>query len=179
MRFHELTVEGAFLLEPDLHADGRGFFTRTWCSREFADHGLDPRLVQSSLSFSRVAYTLRGMHYQAAPHPEVKVVRCTRGAAYAVAADLRPASSSFRRWTSVSLTPENRHALYVPAGCAFGALSLAADTELFYQISEFYFPDLARGFRYDDPAFAIAWPAAPAVISERDRLLPLSTAAVE
>jgi dTDP-4-dehydrorhamnose 3,5-epimerase len=168
MRFHQLPVTGVFLVEPERREDERGFFARTWCQSEFAAHELDTRLVQCSISASRQKGTLRGMHYQTYPHPETKVVRCTRGAIYAVVADMRVNGLTFQQYTTAELTDENHHGLYVPAGCAFGFLTLVDNVEVLYQMSEFNHPESARGFRYDDPSFRIVWPEAPAVVSERD-----------
>ncbi len=167
-----MLLAGACVVEPELVEDDRGWFARTSCQREFAGEALEPRFVQSSLSFSKKQGTLRGMHYQAEPHPEAKLVRCVHGVIFAVVADLRAASTTYRRWEAVELSAENRHAVYVPSGCAFGFLTLADATEVFYQMSEFYYPELARGFRYDDPAFDIRWPRTPLVISERDLAFP-------
>jgi dTDP-4-dehydrorhamnose 3,5-epimerase len=173
MTFHELDLAGAFLVEPERHEDGRGFFARTWCRREFEARGLDPRLAQCSVSFNARSGTLRGMHYQAAPHAEAKLVRCTRGAVYDVIVDLRPDSPTFTRWASVELTEDNHRTLYVPEGFAHGFQTLADRTEVFYQMSEPFEPASARGVRWDDPAFGIVWPPAePRVISDKDRNLP-------
>jgi dTDP-4-dehydrorhamnose 3,5-epimerase len=158
------------LLEPK--ADERGFFARSWCQKEFEIHGLNSTLVQCSVSFNIRKGTLRGMHYQAAPHPEAKVVRCTRGAIYDVVVDLRPQSRTFKSWISAVLTAENRKMIYAPEGCAHGFLTLEDETEVFYQISEVYNAESARGVRWDDPAFRIAWPGRVEVISERDRTYP-------
>ena len=162
-------IPGVFLLEPELVEDERGAFARTWCPREFAARGLSPNLAQCSLSFNARKGTLRGMHYQAAPYAEAKLVRCTRGAIYDVALDLRPGSPTFKRWTARELSADNRRMLYIPEGCAHGFQTLADDTEVFYQISEFYHPEAARGVRWDDPAFGIAWPPAERrILSARD-----------
>lgn len=172
MTFQESKLPGAFeiLLEPK--ADERGFFARTWCEREFEAHGLEPKLVQCSLSFNRRTGTLRGMHYQAQPYAEAKLVRCTRGTIYDVVLDLRPESHTYKEWIAVVLTADERNMIYVPEGCAHGFLTLADDTEVFYQMSEFYSPESARGVRWNDPAFQIDWPAAIEVISDRDRTYP-------
>ncbi|MCA1684726.1 MAG: dTDP-4-dehydrorhamnose 3,5-epimerase [Planctomycetia bacterium] len=173
MIFLELDLAGAFLVEPERLEDGRGFFARTWCRREFEARGLDPRLAQCSVSFNARRGTLRGMHYQAAPHAEAKLVRCTRGAVFDVVLDLRPGSPTFARWASSELTADDHRMLYVPAGFAHGFQTLADRTEVFYQMSEPFEPSSARGVRWDDPAFGIAWPpAADRVISERDRGFP-------
>ena len=172
MTFRETPVAGAWIVEPQRQADGRGFFARTWCATEFARHGLSPRLVQCSVSYNPRRGTLRGLHYQVAPHAEAKLVRCTRGAIYDVAVDLRPASPTFRRHVAVMLDADGRRALYVPEGCAHGFQTLTDDTEIFYQMSAAYVPEAARGVRWDDPAFAIQWPPAERIIADRDRQYP-------
>lgn len=172
MIFHETKLPGAFEICIEPRADERGFFARTWCEQEFKDHGLNPQLAQCSVSFNVRQGTLRGMHYQAAPYPESKVVRCTRGSLYDVVVDLRPQSTTFRQWIAVTLTAEKRNMVYVPEGCAHGFLTLEDDTEIFYQISEFFKPELSRGVRWDDPALRIVWPGPARVISERDRTYP-------
>lgn len=172
MIFRETGIPGAVTIDLEPKSDERGFFARTWCRQEFEQQGLNPNLAQCSISFNPRKHTLRGMHFQTEPHAETKLVRCTRGAIYDVVLDLRPDSPSFRRWSGVTLTDENRQALYVPAGCAHGLLTLEDNTEVLYQISEFYYPELSRGVRWDDPAFAIEWPAAPQHISERDQAYP-------
>ena len=172
MTFHETKLSGVFEIHLQPKADDRGFFARTWCRKEFEAHGLDSRLVQCSLSFNRRTGTLRGMHYQAQPHAEAKLVRCTRGAIYDVVLDLRPESHTYKQWIAVDLTSDKRNMMYVPEGCAHGFLTLADETEVFYQMSEFYNPESSRGVRWNDPAFQIIWPAAIEVISERDRTYP-------
>lgn len=169
MLFHPTSISGVCEIAIQAHADERGFFARTWCTREFEDNGLNPSLVQCSISFNAHRGTLRGMHYQMEPHPEAKLVRCTRGAVYDVALDLRPNSATFGHWAAAVLTAEKRNMLYVPEGCAHGFLTLEDNSEVLYQMTEFYHPDLGRGLRWDDPAFAIEWPFAPVVLSERDR----------
>jgi dTDP-4-dehydrorhamnose 3,5-epimerase len=173
MKFVSTTIEGAWLIEPDRLADERGFFARTWCAREFADQGLNPQLAQCNVSFSPKRGTLRGMHYQEAPHGEVKLVRCTHGAIYDVIVDLRPDSPSRLKWAAVELSAENRHALYIPEGLAHGFLTRSDNCEVFYQMSQFYYGPAARGVRWNDPAFGIEWPESPAVISKRDAEYPL------
>ena len=169
MIFTETKLRGAFVIEPERFEDDRGFFARTWCVREFETHGLDTRLVQCGVSYNKRKGTLRGMHYQVAPHAETKLVRCTRGAIYDVIIDLREDSSTFRQWVTVELTAQNRRMLYIPEGFTHGFQTLADDTEVFYQISEFYHPESARGVRWDDPAFGITWPETAKMISERDK----------
>jgi len=172
MIFRPTMLPGVVEIRLDPKGDERGFFARSWCQREFEAHGLNPSTVQCNISFNERKGTLRGMHYQAEPHPEAKLIRCTRGAIYDVVIDLRPSSPTFKRWVSVILDAANRQMLYVPVGFAHGFLTLEDQTEVFYQMSEFYYPDLARGLRWDDPAFRIEWPAQPRVISDRDRTYP-------
>jgi dTDP-4-dehydrorhamnose 3,5-epimerase len=170
--FHETILPGAFEILLENLVDERGFFARSWCQKEFADHGLNPRLVQCNISVSLRQGTLRGMHYQAAPFAESKLVRCTRGSIYDVVLDLRPESPAFKQWIGVVLTAEKHNMVYVPEGCAHGFLTLENDIEVFYQMSEFYHAAAARGVRWDDPAFKIAWPGKVEVISARDRGYP-------
>lgn len=172
MNFDPTPIEGAWIVEPELHEDERGFFARTWDAGAFADRGLRDRLVQCSVSFNRARGTLRGLHFQVAPHEEAKLVRCTAGALFDVAVDLRPASPSYLGWYGVELSAQNRRALYIPEGCAHGFLTLADSTEVLYQISEFFQAMAARGVRYDDPAFGIEWPGEVLVMHERDRTYP-------
>ncbi len=172
MIFSGTVLDGVVEIEVEQRLDERGLFARTWCREEFRRAGLRAEIVQCSLSFNRRRGTLRGLHYQTAPHAEAKLVRCTRGAVYDVALDLRPESPTFRRWTATELTAENRRALYIPEGCAHGFLTLEDNTEVFYQMSESYHPEAARGVRWNDPAFGIVWPAEVTVISERDRCYP-------
>jgi dTDP-4-dehydrorhamnose 3,5-epimerase len=168
----ETKLPGVFEIRLEPCYDARGFFARTWCQKEFESHGLNPRVVQCNVSFNTRKGTLRGMHYQEAPKAEAKLVRCTTGSIYDVVIDLRPQEPTFRRWIAVVLTAEKRNMIYVPEGCAHGFLTLEDRTEVFYQMSEFYHPEFARGVRWDDPAFQIVWPAAVQVISERDRTYP-------
>jgi dTDP-4-dehydrorhamnose 3,5-epimerase len=172
MIFHETKLPAVFEIRPEPKPDGRGFFARTWCQKEFEEHGLNHGLLQCSVSFNVRKGTLRGMHYQEVPHSESKLVRCTSGAIYDVVVDLRPHSPTFKEWIAVVLSATNRYMVYVPEGCAHGFLTLEDQTEVFYQMSEFYKPELARGVRWDDPAFRIVWLGDVAVISERDRTYP-------
>jgi dTDP-4-dehydrorhamnose 3,5-epimerase len=172
MIFMETKLKGAFLIEPQRHEDERGFFARMFCEKEFEAHGLKPRMVQCSISFNKKKGTLRGMHYQAAPYAEDKVVRCTAGRIYDVAVDLRPESATFKHWIAAELSADNRRMFYIPAGLAHGFQTVADDSEVFYQMSEFYHPESARGVRWDDPAFGINWPAAERTISPKDRSIP-------
>ncbi len=167
-----MALPGAYLIDLERLEDERGFFARSWCSREFETHGLNPRTLQCNVSFNRTRGTLRGMHYQADPYGEAKLVRCTAGALYDVVVDLRPASPTFMRWQAVELTAESHRMVYVPEGCAHGFQTLADNTEVFYQMSELYRPEYARGVRWDDPAFGIRWPDGERIISARDRSYP-------
>jgi dTDP-4-dehydrorhamnose 3,5-epimerase len=168
MQFSATRLPGAFEISIEPHYDERGFFARSWCQGEFEAHGLNPRLVQCNISFNARKGTLRGLHFQAAPSAEAKLVRCTQGSIYDVVLDLRSESPTYKQWVGINLTAENRNMVYVPEGCAHGFITLEDDTEVFYQMSEFYDPQSARGVRWDDPAFGIAWPAEVRVISERD-----------
>jgi dTDP-4-dehydrorhamnose 3,5-epimerase len=172
MVFRKTKLAGVFEIGVEPRCDERGFFARSWCQHEFESNGLNSKLAQCSISFNERKGTLRGIHYQAAPYSETKLVRCTKGAIYDVVVDLRPQSPTYRQWIGATLTAENRQMLYVPEGCGHGFLTLEDETEVFYQISEFYHPDLGRGVRWNDPAFAIAWPAAAETMSERDRTYP-------
>jgi len=169
MLFTETKLKGAYLIEPQRLEDERGFFARTFCEREFADRGLCSRFVQCNVSFNRKKGTLRGLHYQVAPHAEAKLVRCTMGAICDVILDLRPPSATFKQWVAVELTADNRKMLYVPEGFAHGFQTLADETEVFYQMSEFHDPGCARGVRWDDPVFGIDWALPVTAVSARDR----------
>lgn len=168
MKLVRLGIPGAFLLALEPHADERGFFARTFCARELADAGLDGRIAQTSLSWNPRRGTLRGLHYQAAPHGEAKIVRCVRGRIYDLIVDLREDSHIFRQHLAIELDAEERTAIYVPPGVAHGFLTLTDDCEVHYSMSEPYEPAAARGVRWDDPAFGIVLPEAVRVISERD-----------
>lgn len=169
MKFISLPLMDAYTIELEPTVDERGFFARTWCAQEFKLRGLNPNLAQCSVSFNRQKGTLRGLHYQNEPYPEAKLVRCCSGSIYDVILDLRPTSPSYREWFAVELTAANRKMVYVPQGFAHGFQTLADETEVFYQISESYRPELAGGVRWDDPQFAIKWPVREPIISERDR----------
>jgi dTDP-4-dehydrorhamnose 3,5-epimerase len=173
MKFEESDIKGVWIIHPELHKDDRGRFLRAWCLQEFADHGIQFVPVQSNLGYSNLAGTTRGMHFQAGEAAEAKLVRCTKGAIFDVALDLRPGSPTFRRWYGIKLTAENGRMLYLPQGCAHGYQSLEDDTEMYYMTSHFYAPSGVRGARFDDPAFEIQWPLAPTVVSEQDRNWPL------
>jgi dTDP-4-dehydrorhamnose 3,5-epimerase len=169
MIFRETQLEGAFEIDLERMEDERGFFARSYCKREFNEHGIDLEIAQSSISFNHRQGTLRGMHYQAAPHEEKKLVSCVRGAIYDVIIDLRPNSSTYTQWIVAELTALNYRSVYVPEGCAHGFQTLDDDTIVSYHMSAFYTPRLARGVRWDDPAFSVTWPyEPPAVISEKD-----------
>jgi dTDP-4-dehydrorhamnose 3,5-epimerase len=172
MRFHPLSVDGAFVVELEPIPDERGFFARTWSASELQSRGLDSDLVQVSISYNERAGTIRGMHYQVAPHEETKVVRCTSGAIFDVVIDLRPGSPTFKRSDSVDLTAKNRKALYIPKGCAHGFQTIEDGTEVLYQISAEYASEAARGVRWNDPAFGIVWPLELTRISKRDEAFP-------
>jgi dTDP-4-dehydrorhamnose 3,5-epimerase len=169
MKFIPMSLAGAYVVEMEPVADERGFFARFWCRDEFRAAGLNSNVEQSSISFNRKRGTLRGMHYQAAPHEEVKLVRCTRGAIWDVLLDLRTNSSTFRRWVAVELTANNGKMAYVPAGFAHGFQTLTDEAEVQYQISEAYHAELTRGVRWNDPAFGIEWPLPDPILSARDR----------
>lgn len=202
MIFIETPLKGAYIIELESIEDSRGFFARTFCSREFKAHGLKPDFVQCNLSYNKKKGTLRGMHYQVAPYEETKLVSCVKGSIYDVIIDLRPDSSTYCQWFSVILTPptttlkarkelihsfthlpihpsthppihpSTAHCLYIPEGFAHGFITLEDDTEVFYQMGEFYHPEAARGIRYNDPRFNIQWPIEVEVISEKDKTYP-------
>lgn len=172
MRFEKLPLDGAYRIEPQPHEDERGLFARVFCREEFAEQGLATEMVQSNTSYNPHARTLRGMHFQRAPHQEAKLVRCTSGSVYDVMVDLREESPTHTEWYGAELTDENRNMLYVPEGFAHGFLTLEPDTEVFYQVSEFYAPEAEGGVRWDDPTFDIDWPAEPEIVSEKDESFP-------
>lgn len=173
MKFIDTTIPGVYLLEMERRADERGHFARIWCEREFTAHGLNPKLAQCSASYNLRCGTLRGMHYQAPPHAEAKLVRCTRGAIFDVALDLRPDSPAYCRWIGFDLSPDNGRMLYIPEGCAHGFQSLEDGSEVLYLISTPFEPAAARGARWDDPAFTIRWPITEPILSDKDRSWPL------
>ena len=172
MKFLPTSIDGAYVVEIEPAGDSRGFFARTFCAREFAEQGLETVFVQSSVALNRQALTLRGLHFQSQPHPEVKLVSCRAGKLYDVIADLRPHSPTRGRWFAVELSAENKRSLYVPGDCAHGFLTLVDDTEVQYHMNSYYVPELARGVHWNDPDLAIAWPEAPRHLSDRDRTLP-------
>jgi dTDP-4-dehydrorhamnose 3,5-epimerase len=167
--FTETALKGAYILDPEKLEDERGFFARAFCEREFTEQGLAVNWVQSSISFNHTQGTLRGMHYQEAPYEETKLVRCTMGGIVDVILDLRRDSPTFRQWVGVELTAANRRMVYVPQGVAHGFQTLTDNTEVFYEISEYYHPESARGVCWNDPAFRMEWPAPASVISKKDR----------
>lgn len=172
VRFTETTLPGVWLVDLEPHRDHRGAFARTFCRRAFEARGLQGRIEQCSISCNRRAGTLRGMHVQIPPAPEARLVRCVRGALHDVVLDLRPASPTFGGWAGWTLTGESGRAVYVPEGCGHGFLTLEDETVVHYQMSQAYRRELARGVRWNDPAFAIRWPEEPVVISDRDRSFP-------
>lgn len=172
MKICETTLAGAYVIEPERIEDERGFFARSWCRKEFAQFGLNPAITQCNISHNHRRGTLRGMHFQRPPHGETKLVRCTSGAVFDVIVDLRPDSPSCLRWFGIELSAENRAMLYIPDGFAHGFLTRTDSAELFYQMSSDYVASSAAGFRWNDPAFGIAWPESPVVISARDNSYP-------
>lgn len=172
MLINATMIPGVFLILPEPVTDERGFFTRTVCTEEFSNHGLNGAFLQQSISFNHCRGTLRGMHYQAEPHGEEKLVRVTRGALFDVVADMRPGSPAFRQWYGLELSADNHRALYIPKGVAHGFLTLADTTEILYQMTAPFYPESACGIRWDDPALGIVWPFAPVIISDRDKGYP-------
>ena len=172
MIFHELELSGAFLIVPEIREDERGLFARVWCHREFSENGLNPEIVQCSVSLNTEKGTLRGMHYQASPYQESKLIRCTRGRIFDVIIDIRANSQTFKQSIGIELSSEKRNMLYAPEGFAHGFLTLEDNTEVFYQMSQYYQPDAARGVRWNDPAFSIRWPEPVRIIKERDKNYP-------
>jgi len=172
MKFQPTDLEGAWLIALEPHGDTRGFFARTFCVREFADHGLETIYPQHNTSLSRQRGTVRGMHYQRDPHAEVKIVRCLRGRIWDVIVDIQPASPTYRRWQGFELTADNRLQLYIPKGFAHGFQTLTDDAEVGYLMSAVHAPSAAAGFRHDDPSFGIQWPEPVTVLSDKDRSWP-------
>jgi len=173
MRFLETPLDGVFIIEPDLIADARGFFARTFCAREFEAHGLDPTVAQCNVSHTDRRGTIRGLHFQVPPVGETKLVRCVRGALHDVVVDVRPSSPTRGAHVAVTLSAENRRTLYIPALFAHGFQTLLDQTEVEYQMGAFYAPEHQRGLRYDDPILGIQWPLPVAAISDRDACWPL------
>lgn len=172
MKISETSLSGAYIIQPELLTDERGFFARTYCRAELAPLHVDLRVEQCSISFNVKRGTLRGLHYQIAPHAESKIVRCTMGAIYDVIVDLRPGSPTLHQWFGLELSAENRLMIYIPEGLAHGFQTLAENTEVYYQIASPYVPEAARGIRWDDPLLAVQWPLSCPTLSQRDRTLP-------
>ncbi len=172
MKFTETKLKGGYIIDIEEIADDRGFFARGWCRNEFEKYGINSNVAQANISFNKFKGTLRGLHYQTPPHEEAKLVRCTRGGIYDVMVDLRPNSSTYCKWVGVELTAENRRMLLVPEGFAHGFQTLQDNTEVFYQVSEFYTPSVEKGAHYNDSAFGITWPIDVSVISEKDENWP-------
>jgi dTDP-4-dehydrorhamnose 3,5-epimerase len=172
MIFEEMKIKGVFVIEPELIEDERGFFACSWSRSEFEQRGLNPRMLQCNISFNFKRGTVRGMHYQQMPHEEAKLVRCTRGAMFDVAVDLRSESATRYQWVAAELTADNRRMLYIPEGFAHGYQTLVDGTEIFYQMSETYHPESARGVRWDDQLFRIAWPERVVCVNDRDNTYP-------
>ena len=172
MIFHETSLKGAYMIDIEPRSDDRGFFARTFCREEFEALNLNSNLAQSNIALTKARGTIRGMHYQAHPRPEAKLVRCTSGALFDVIVDLRPHSPTFRQWIGVELTSSNRRMLFVPEGFAHGYQTLLEDTEICYNVSEFYWPEAERGVRFNDPIFDINWPLKVTSISLKDRNWP-------
>lgn len=172
MQFNETALQGVYIIEPERRLDERGFFARTYAEDEFVAHGLMTTIAQCNVSFNPVCGTFRGMHFQKAPYQEAKLVRCTMGAIYDIALDLRADSVSYCQWIAIELTAQNHLMFYIPQGCAHGYLTLAAESEVFYQISENYRPELSSGVRWDDPTFGIALPNPPTLIAPKDLQFP-------
>jgi dTDP-4-dehydrorhamnose 3,5-epimerase len=169
MRFIGTHIVGCSIIDIEPHRDGRGFFTRTWCQAEFTNAGLPPTFVQCSMSRNSLRGTLRGLHFQLPPSREGKLVRCTRGAILDVVVDIRPASESYLEHVSAELDAETCRAIFIPAGCAHGFQTLVDDTDVYYQMTDAFAPDLGQGLRWDDPALGIDWPVANPIMNDRDR----------
>jgi len=172
MIFTETIIKGAFIIEPELRMDKRGFFARSYCRDEFGNHGLDTSIAQCNISYNKNKGTMRGMHYQAPPYEEAKIVSCTRGAIFDVILDLRRNSKTFRQWAAIELTDKNFKMVYIPKGCAHGFQTLKDNTMVYYQMTEVFHPEFACGVKWDDPAFGIQWPSGKKIISEKDTLFP-------
>jgi dTDP-4-dehydrorhamnose 3,5-epimerase len=173
MVFSETKLKGAFVINLKRLEDERGFFARTFCQKEFKEHGLNTQIAQANISYNKKRGTFRGMHMQLAPYEESKLIKCTRGAIYDVIIDMRISSDTYRQWIGVELTAENHQLLYVPEGFAHGFITLKNDTEVTYQMNQFYTPGSEKGFRWNDPAFSIVWPIQPILIAEKDKNFPL------
>ncbi len=172
MKFTESPIKGAYIIDVNRIGDERGYFGRLWCEKEYKEVGLNAKICQSNIGVSKHKGTLRGLHYQHAPHQEVKIVRCSRGAMFDVIVDLRPDSKTYKQWFGMELNEDNATMLYVPEGCATGYLTLTDNTEMYYHTTEFYHPESETGVRYNDPAFGIEWPGEINILSEKDRDRP-------
>jgi dTDP-4-dehydrorhamnose 3,5-epimerase len=172
LKFTETELKNAYIIELNKIEDGRGFFARSWCKREFEEHGLNSNVVQANVSYNKLKGTLRGMHFQSEPYAETKLVRCVRGAIFDVIIDLRPDSATYKKWFGVELTEDNRKMLYVPENFAHGFETLTDDVEVTYQVTQFYMPGHEKGIRWNDPSFRIEWPLVISVISEKDKNWP-------
>jgi len=175
MKFVETPLAGAYIVEIEPRGDERGFFARTYCAKEFAEHGLSTQIAQANMAVSATAGTLRGMHFQMAPNAEIKLIRCTRGSLFDVIVDLRPGSATYRQWFGIELAAGGHQMVYVPEQFAHGYLTLEDSTEITYQVSEFYAPGAEQGIAWDDPAVEIEWPLQPKVISDKDQAWPALT----
>lgn len=173
MKFIETPLAGLYVVEIEPLNDDRGFFARGFCARDFQAQGLEPTVAQCNISFNEKAGTLRGLHFQASPHEEAKLIRCTRGAIYDVAVDIRPNSPTYLKWYATELTSESRRMMFIPRGFGHGFQTTVDKSEVFYLMSEFYHPESARGLRWDDPMLRITWPIANPIISDKDRTYPL------
>ena len=176
MKFNETELKGGYIIDIQKIEDDRGFFARGWCKNEFEEHGISSNLAQANISYNKFKGTLRGLHYQASPYEEAKLVRCTKGGIFDVMVDLREGSPTHGKWMGAELTADNHRMLLVPEGFAHGFQTLQDDTEVFYQVSEFYIPNAEKGARYDDPAFGITWPLEVSVISDKDANWPAYSA---
>lgn len=172
MIFKETELKGAYIIESEPLKDERGYFARTYCQNDFRQNGLELTIAQCDVSYNRQKGTLRGLHYQSAPHEEAKLVSCTRGAMYDVIVDIREQSPTYCRWLAVELTEQNHKMLYIPKGFAHGFQTLADDTRVYYQMSEYYHPELARGIRWNDSAFSIKWPVKISIMAAKDHQFP-------
>ena len=169
MIFTETKIKGVYILEPELLKDARGFFARSFCKEELQNYGLETEIVQCNISYNKKRGTLRGMHYQATPYEEAKIVSCTKGAIHDVVLDLRKYSETYLKWFSEELSDENFKMMYIPKGCAHGFQTLKDGAVVYYQMTEFFHPECAKGVRWDDPIFEIQWPPGERIISERDK----------
>lgn len=172
MHFQELEIVGSWLIEPEPFVDNRGIFRRSFCAKEFADHGINTSIMQCNISENPIQHTLRGFHYQLAPHGEGKTISCFSGGLYDIIVDLRPDSKTHLKWISISIDARNKKSIYVPPGCANAYLTMEQDTFVHYYMTELYMPESYRGFCFNDPNFNFVWPALPALISEKDKNLP-------